>query len=355
MEKHGADIFTAAKISGINENDIIDFSSNINPFGIPSNVERAIIDSVKYSDRYPDMSYRRLIEGVALYENVPGGYIFPSNGAAEAIFRIALGLKPSRALLTAPTFSEYETALNTVDCGIKYYNLKEDKDFNPDDDILDEINGVDIVFICNPNNPTGQITDNEFLEKFISQCKVSGITVVIDECFMDFVEDKEKFSVCHLLERYDNLIILKAFTKIYAIPGIRFGYCMSSNEKVIERLKKAGPPWNVSFPAQQAALAAVNEREYVLKSIEYIKNQRKYLIEEIKKLNITVYESYANYVLLKLNTDIDLKEEFIKKGILIRSCGNYKNLSDKYYRIAVKTEKDNKAFIKILKEIMVER
>jgi len=354
-EKHGADIFAAAKISGIDENSIIDFSSNINPLGIPLSVEKAIINSIKYSSRYPDIHYRRLIEGISVYENVPVSYIFPSNGAAEVIFRIALSLKPAYALLTAPTFSEYESALKTVDCSIKYYYLNESENFNITRSIFDEINTVDVVFICNPNNPTGQITDNNLLEKIIAQCKLSDTIVVIDECFMDFVKDKEKFSVCHLLKKYDNLIVLKAFTKIFAVPGIRIGYCMSSNEKIIDNLKKAGPPWNVSVPAQEAALAAVNEKDYLSQSIEFIRNQRKYLIDEIKKLNITSYESYANYILFKINDDIDLKEEFIKKGILIRSCANYKNLSDKYYRIAVKTEKENKLFIEILKGIMINR
>lgn len=355
MEKHGADIFTAAKLYGTDENNIIDFSSNINPLGIPTEVERAIINSVKHSGRYPDIHYRKLIEAISSYENIPESFIFPSNGAAEGIFRIALCLKPGQALLTAPTFSEYESALKTVDCSIKCYNLNEDKKFNIGVDILEEINGVDVVFICNPNNPTGQITDNKILEKITAQCKLYGTFVVVDECFMDFVEYKERYSVNHLLEKYDNLIILRAFTKIFAIPGIRFGYCMTSNEEIIIRLKKSGPPWNVSVPAQEAALAAVKERDYVARTIEYIRNQRSYLVEEIRNLNIKVYESHANYILFKIDGEVDLKDEFIKKGILIRSCANYENLSDKYYRIAVKTEKENKLFIEILKEIMVVR
>ncbi len=353
MEKHGADIFTAANNLGINENDIIDFSSNINPFGIPLSVEKAIINSIKYSNRYPDINYRKLIKGISEYENVPDRFIFPSNGAAEAIFRIALCLKPFRALLTAPTFSEYEDGLKTVDCSIKYYNLNECDDFKIKDGILDNIRDVDIVFLCNPNNPTGQITDNKLLEKIIDDCKRNNTTVVIDECFMDFVIEKEKYSVIHLLKKFDNLIILKAFTKIFAIPGIRLGYCMSSNEKIIEGLKKAGPPWNVSAIAQEAGLAALYEKDYVSESIEFIKEQRIYLTNEIKKLNIKGYDSYANYIFFKIDDNRDLKNEFVKKGILIRSCANYNNLSDQYYRIAVKTKKENKKFIEILKEIMV--
>lgn len=355
MEKHGADIFTAAKIAGIDENKIIDFSSNINPLGIPTSLEKAMINSIIYSNRYPDINYRSLIKGLSLYENVPESFIFPSNGAAEAIFRIALGLKPSYALLTAPTFSEYEISLKTVECNIKYYNLSEDDSFAITNNIIDEISGVDIVFICNPNNPTGQITNNILLEKIIADCKLNNTIVVVDECFMDFVMDKEKFSVSHLLSKYDNLIILKAFTKIFAIPGIRLGYCMTSNKKIIDGLKKAGSPWNVSVVAQEAALAAVEEKQYIIETIDFVNNQRKYLTDELQKLNLKVFESHANYIFFKFEGDIDLKEEFIKKGILIRSCANYKNLSNQYYRIAVKTENENKLFIKILQEIMVNK
>lgn len=355
MESHGADIYTASKKSGIKENEIIDFSSNINPLGIPKGVESAAINSIKYTNRYPDINSRELIKSISAYENVPEEWIFTSNGAAEAIFRIALYLKPNNGLVTAPTFSEYEQALKTVGSDVEYYDLHEENEFKITGDILSSINEkTDIVFICNPNNPTGQLADKEILEKIISHCKKMGTVTVIDECFLDFVEEKEKYSVRNLLNKYDNLIILKAFTKIYAIPGIRLGYCMSSNSEIIEGLKVSGPPWNVSTIAQAAGVAAMEECDYVKKSVLYVKEQRNYLIDEMRKLKINTFESHANYMFFKFNEEneeTDLKEAMIKKGILIRSCSNYRNLGKNYYRIAVKTKEENNIFIEKLKEI----
>jgi len=352
MELHGADIYTESKLSGINENDIIDFSSNINPLGIPKGVEAAAINSIKYSNRYPDINSRKLIQSISIYEKVPEDWIFVSNGAAEAIFRIALSVMPKNGLVTAPSFSEYEQSLKTAGANIKYFNLYEEQNFKITDKIIDFINEeLNIVFICNPNNPTGQIIEKQLLEKIIIRCKEVGAIIVIDECFMDFVENNERFSVVKLLNNYKNLIVLKAFTKTFAIPGIRLGYCMSSNIDIINKLKLSGPPWNVSTIAQAAGIAATKEMLYLHKSKLYIKDQRNYLIDELNKLNIETYDSYANYIFFKMD-DINFKEKMIKNNILIRSCSNYKNLTDGFYRIAVKTKEENQLFITKLKEIM---
>ncbi|MFA9422586.1 MAG: threonine-phosphate decarboxylase CobD [Sedimentibacter sp.] len=350
---HGADIYGASKIFGINEDEIIDFSSNINPFGIPDSVQEAIIRSIKYSNRYPDINSRELVKELSQYEGIPESWIFCSNGAAEAIFRIALSLTPGNAILLEPTFSEYEQALKTVETDIKYFALDEKNGFKLTQDITNCINiDTDIVFICNPNNPTGQISDKILLEKIILHCKLMNTTVVVDECFMDFVANKEKYSVVDLVEKYDNLIVLKAFTKIYAIPGVRLGYCMSSKANFISSLKKSGPPWNVSTMAQAAGVASLKEIEYVTNSVQYVKKQRLYLMDEMKKLNIKIYDSFANYIFLKLINKIDLYDELLKKGILVRSCSNYRNLDDSYYRIAVKSESENKILIENLKKII---
>lgn len=353
---HGADIFSASKESGIDENNIIDFSSNINPLGIPESVKKAIINSIEYASRYPDINSTKLINSLSLHENVPGEWIFSSNGAAEAIFRIALYLKPHNAILTSPTFSEYEQSLKTVNCNVSYYNLLEENNFKIKEDMLDIIGEkTDIVFICNPNNPTGQLTDKNLLEKIISHCKKINATVVIDECFIDFIENKECYSVHGLLKQYDNIIILKAFTKIYSIPGIRLGYCLCSNIKVIAGLKESGSPWNVSSIAQEAGVSALEEKEYVEKTVGYISKERNYLITELNKLYIKIFDSYANYIFFKFEDKLDLKSEMLKRGILIRSCSNYRGLGNEYYRIAVKRENENKMFIEKIKGVLVKK
>lgn len=357
-EPHGADIYTAAKKSGIEKDKIIDFSSNINPLGMPDSVKEAAINSIYSSHKYPDINSRELICGISKAEGVPAEWIFPSNGAAEAIYRIVQYLKSLKSsacfngLVTAPSFSEYENALKASGAKVVYYNLMEEQNFEISDGIKDCINReIKIVFLCNPNNPTGQLTDKETMEGIIRHCKYTGTIAVIDECFLDFTENKQELSSVNLLGKYDNLVVLKAFTKIYAMPGIRLGYCMCSDKGLIGGLKSSGPPWNVSSIAQCAGIAALDEKEYVAKSIVYVKEQRNYLKEELKKLNVKVYDSYANYILFRLRENIDLKEELLKRYILIRSCSNYKNLDESYYRIAVRTERENQLFIKAMKEL----
>lgn len=353
IDKHGADIYTASEKSGIQMDSIIDFSANINPLGIPESVKKAAINSIEKANKYPDINARELIKNIAKWENVPEEWIFPSNGAAEAIFRIAFYLCPKRGIVTAPTFSEYENSLVAAGSFVDYYNLKEEDDFKIQDDFVSRINvNTNIIFLCNPNNPTGQLTNKETMVKILDRCKEVGAFVVIDECFLDFVENVEEYSSVNLLEKYNNLIILKAFTKIYAIPGIRLGYCISSNKDVIEGLKISGPPWNVSNIAQAAGIAALKEKVYVKKTVQFIKIQRMYLVHELKKLNVKVFNSHTNFILFKVEDNVDLKEEMLKKSILIRSCSNYKMLDNSFYRIAVKTHEDNLLFIKALKEIL---
>ncbi|MDI9495241.1 MAG: threonine-phosphate decarboxylase CobD [Bacillota bacterium] len=352
MEIHGADIYTASEISGYNEDDIMDFSSNINPLGIPETVISAAVNSIKYTDRYPDINSRKLIDAISEFEETPKEFIFVSNGAGEAIFRIAACLRPQIGLITAPSFSEYEKSMKLFGADINYYPLQEKNSFKIKEDILNYINEkTKIVFICNPNNPTGQLTDKNILEKIILKLKEEKAFLAVDECFLDFVENSEEYSTVDLINKYDNLIVIKAFTKTFAIPGIRLGYCMSLNEELINNLKSMGPPWNVSTIAQAAGIAALKEKEYIKRTAVYVKEQRNYLFHELKKTGIKAYESHANYILFK--TDIpDLKEEMLKRQILIRSCSDYMNLSKDYYRIAVRTKEENKIFIEKLKEIM---
>lgn len=349
---HGADIYSASKSIGIDENNIIDFSSNINPLGVPKAVTDAIISAVLQINRYPDVNSRELVKSISSYENMEENMIFCGSGAAEVIFRIPMYLKPENALITAPTFSEYESALKTVNCKVNYYNLSEKQEFKITEDFLKYINSeIDIVFICNPNNPTGQMTEKKQMEEIISHCERQNTIVVVDECFIDFVEDKERYSVKPLLKRYSNLLILKAFTKIFAIPGVRLGYCLG-NSRIIEGLKNSGPPWNVSNLAQAAGISALKETDYVKRTVDYVKKEREYLSNELSKLNMKVYKSYGNYILFRYKDCTDLKERMLEKGILIRSCSNYNNLADDYYRIAVKSSEDNKIFIQRLKDVI---
>lgn len=342
---HGGDIYSY-------NSDILDFSANINPFGMPNSVKEAIINSIDKSVHYPDPVCKNLISEIGKKENLPDENIICGNGAADIIYRIVYGLKPKKALILAPTFAEYEQSLKSINCEIIYHNLYDD--FVLDEGIINKIKDVDMVFICNPNNPTGVLTNKELLEKILFECEKHDAMLVLDECFNEFLENPDDFTLKEYINKSKNLIIIKAFTKIYAMAGIRLGYGLVSNKTYIEILYKAGATWNVSVIAQEAGIAALKEDDYVEKTRELIIKERSYLTRELKELGFRVYNSMANYIFF--NCDLtNLKEELIKYNILIRDCSNYIGLSKGFYRIAVKLPEENKYFIESIRRLYGKR
>lgn len=347
--QHGGDVYSDRLAP--NGKAFVDFSANINPLGLPNGVKVAIKSALKNCINYPDPFCRDLRTAVANYLNVTEGTIFFGNGAADVLFRLALSLKPRKALLLAPTFADYEKALRSVDCKITYYDLQEKKEFKIGRSILRAITrSTDIVVICNPNNPTGQLTDRELLVKILNKCVEVNAKLLIDECFMDFVDEDKAFSMRDLLKEYPNLIILKAFTKTFAMPGVRLGYCLNSDQELHERLYQCGQDWSVSVLAQEAGKAALQEQYYLCASLALIKEERKYLINQLRLLGAKVYGSHANYIFFKMDKVKNLDVLLRQQGYLIRSCQNYHNLDDNFYRIAVKTRVLNRGLIKAVKE-----
>ena len=222
----------------------IDFSSNCNPYGTPEGVKRAVAEAAELICHYPDVQCRKLREALAEEEGVPASGIICGNGAADLIFGLALARKPRRALLPAPTFAEYGQALRAVGCEIVHDYLKEEQGFVPQESLPDAITeDVDIVFFCNPNNPTGVLTEAEFLRKLADQCRESHALLIVDECFLDFVKEPGWYTLKPWLDVYDNLFVLKAFTKKYAMPGIRLGYGLCSNGELLAQMRARMQPW----------------------------------------------------------------------------------------------------------------
>lgn len=344
--KHGGDIYTKNNI-----NELIDFSANINPLGMPKSIADAIIDNIDKYMCYPDCQCIELRTAIAHSFNVHPNMITCGNGAADIIYRIILALRPEKALILAPTFSEYEEALRLVSSEIHYYYLLEENDFTIQKDIIDFItDDLDMIFICNPNNPTGIPYSKDKMIKIIEKCKEKNVTIVIDECFSDFLIDEENYSVVSQVGKYDNLIILKAFTKMYAMAGIRLGYMICSNENFNFKISNMLQPWSVSTIASKSGIAALNEKDFVLRTKKYIHDNRIYLINSLRDLGYKVFDSEVNYILFK-SDDIEIDKKLEKQGILIRSCSNYINLGNNFFRIAVKNADDNKQLIKCLKLI----
>lgn len=336
--------------------NMIDYTANINPLGMPESVRIAAERGIKDAIYYPDISCRELREGISNKEGIPQDMIQVGNGAAELIFLICQALNPKKALLIAPSFQEYEQALESVDCVCVYHDLRETNDFRLDmEAFLNQIEkekGLNILFICNPNNPTGALIKKEELFKILDVCKTSHIFCVIDECFLDFAQGE---SMVPYLEDYRNLMVIKAFTKLYAMPGLRLGYGMTGDRGLMQRIQEKKQPWNVSVPAQYAGIAALQEVEFAEKSILYLKKEREYLLRKMEEGHFykKIYPSQANYIFFL--AERTLGDELYEKGYAIRDCSNYRNLGAGYYRIAVRQHEDNVRLLSAWQEIRDKR
>eukprot|EP00828_Plagiopyla_frontata_P002189 TRINITY_DN1019_c0_g3_i2.p1 TRINITY_DN1019_c0_g3~~TRINITY_DN1019_c0_g3_i2.p1 ORF type:complete len:380 (-),score=49.88 TRINITY_DN1019_c0_g3_i2:421-1560(-) len=349
---HGGNVKAISREKNLKYEDIIDFSANINPLGISSNVKREIIKNIDEIEKYPDISYFELKKSIGEYEDIDMQHIVLGNGAAEVLFNIVKAINPKKTLLLAPTFSEYEEAINSVNGDIDFYYLKEENKFEIKEDILENINNkINLIVICNPNNPTGVLSDRVILEKVLAKAKQSGIIVLLDESFLDFIIGD--YSMISYIKQYDNLIIVKSLTKFFALPGLRMGYAICINSKQKEKIEYISPAWNINSLAEIATKVALKDKKYINRTIEYIKEEKEFLYNELQKIKkIKVFNPSVNFIFLKLNCNLNLKEQLIKSKILIRSCSNYRGIDDRYYRVAVRTHEDNVLLVNRIKEIL---
>lgn len=337
---HGGDVYRHPKA--------LDFSSNINPLGTPRSVVEAAAESLNRLANYPDIEYTELKKALALYENQPESYIICGNGAADLIFSLVLALRPGKAVVPEPTFAEYRQALEAAACEIVSYPMKE---LRPGEDIFSFLTeDIDILFLCNPNNPTGFLIEPGLLKKILKHCQENHIFLVVDECFLDFVDEGEEHSLKPLLKEARNLFLLKAFTKRYAMAGIRLGYGICSNEELLTAMGRVTQPWNVSIPAQAAGVAALKEREYVKEAQDLVRQERFFLKDEMSRLGLHVYDSQANYIFFQ--GPEDLYDRCLKEGVLIRDCSNYPGLEKGYFRTAVRNRRENIQLITVLEKVL---
>lgn len=337
--RHGGDIYRN-KVT-------IDYSVNINPLGIPESVRQALMEAVENCQCYPDIEYEALKRALSHLTGAKETTILCGNGASELFVAIVRGLMPEKIMIPVPSFFGYENAATACHGSIFYYNMKEDKGFCLDEGILDELtDDVNLLFLANPNNPVGNRIAPGLLEKVLIHCREKNIAVVLDECFIEFTEEWQHYTYLQRTEDFPNLIVVRAFTKIFAIPGVRLGYLVCGNPLWMAQIKKQLPEWNLSVFAQKAGVAAAGETNYCRETIDIVKAERTYLTDELQAAGIRVYPGTANYLLVY--TKFPLKKALLLQGILIRDCSNFRGLSDGYYRIAVKLREENKVLLDII-------
>lgn len=334
LQEHGGNIHG---LSGV-----LDFSANINPLGMIEGVRNAIAASAADCIIYPDPFCNELREALGVMLECDKQNIVCGNGAADLIYRIVHAFRPKNALICAPTFGEYKKALDECGCCVKEHVLSADNDFALTDAVLDDIDGMDMVFLCSPNNPTGQLIDCELMKKIADTCSSKGALLVCDECFIGFVEERERFSLMNWLN--EHCIVISALTKLYAMPGVRLGFAVCGCSQTADLLSKSGQFWSVSAPAQAAGLAALAEEWYVERTADYIKRERKYLTDELSACGAEVFPSAANFLLIR--SVPDLCERLMEDNIIIRKCENFSGLDECFFRIAIRTHDENRCLVK---------
>jgi threonine-phosphate decarboxylase len=297
---------------GGNANYALDFSVNTNPLGTPESVKRAVREFADYS--YPDPDCKKLRFALAKHHGIPPDMFLCGNGASELIMSVCAALKPKAAHIKQPTFSEYERCAE-----------------------LHKGGGADIMCICNPNNPTGQLADIPDTENLL----------LIDECFIEFSRGE---TMLPKLKERPNILVLRAFTKIYGMAGLRLGYLCSADTDLLVRIKEYLPAWNVSGIAQSAGIAALSEKDWLEKTLEILETEREFMTAELTSLGLSVTPSDCNILLIK--SERPLREKLKQRGIFTRSCENFTGLDNKYIRIGLKTREENLVLLKAIGEVL---
>ena len=337
---HGGDVFYLARTLGVRVEDLVDFSANINPLGfpagIPGAIERALADLV----HYPDRRCFELRRDLARYLGLLPEEILVGNGSTELIFLLVRALQPARALIVAPAFSVYQEALEAARVPYDFHLTTEANRFTLTE--LPEAPGAELVFLANPASPSGALMDPERLLSWLKAWDAAGVWVALDEAFIDFVEES---SLKASLRQFPRLLILRSFTKFFAIPGLRLGHLLAAPE-LITRLAAMQEPWSVSTLAQAVGRACLQDQDYMARTRSLVAEARQNLYQGLQALpGLTPFPGEANYLLVKLDlpgwTAPRLRESLLPRGIIIRDASNFKGLDERYVRVAVRRHEDN--------------
>ena len=381
MDFHGGNIYKIFREKNIKE--ILDYSSNINPYGIPESLKKRITENLEILERYPDPDYVELREKLANLNNVNLSDIILGNGATEIIFLFMKVINPKKILIVSPTFGEYERAVkavgtsrNSIDLScsddnknienkeieIEYFELKESDDFKLNiGNLKNQLEKkYDLLIICNPNNPTGKFLKLAQTEEILKECNKYDTKLFIDEAFIEFLADGMKESIINTEENKKNLFVTRAFTKFFAIPGLRLGYGMYFDKELEQKISEKKEPWSVNNIAELAGLTVLDDTEYIEKTLKWITKEKIYMYEKLNEISgIKVYETEVNFITGKIDEKLFseglnvkvLREKMLEQGILIRDASNFKFLDERFFRLAIKDRTSNDRVIEAMKEI----
>lgn len=358
QEFHGSDLEKVEAYYGIKKEDIIPFAGNVNPLGISPLLKKSMASHIESISEYPDRDYKELRSTLALYCNVPMEHIIVGNGATEMISLTMQLLRPKHALLLSPTYSEYTREIDLVGGHVEEYFLREDLDFKLDlNNLISKLtDDIDLLAICNPNNPTSSALNTEEITKILTHCKLHDIFVMIDETYVEFAPDINEITAVPLTQEFTNLMVLRGVSKFYAAPGMRLGYGVTGNMDFLAKMREKQTPWSLNSLGAYAGELMFKDQEYIQKTRNLFLSERDKLYKELKEIpTYKVYPAYANFILLKIQktglTSSDAFEACIKEGLMIRDCASFQCLDGEFIRFCIMMPEDNARLLNVLKQL----
>lgn len=350
--EHGGNVYEARK--RLDKKSIIDYSANINALGMSENGIDAYYDALAGVRDYPDPHCTALCETIAEVYQVEKEVVVPGNGAIELMHRVALALMLSDIVIVGPTFVEYERAFKNAQTTCHFYLSTAETAYHSNLESVFQFaieKQAKAIVLCNPNNPIGNLYDRDDVLELLRKCADTGIWLLYDEAFMDFA--KEAASLMNQIVTHDQLVVFRSFTKFYAIPGLRCGCLMTSNEPLRQKLKAYEIPWGINQVAQDVTVASLRDRHYYERTNAYFDDESDRIYHAYNQLDsLIVYQPTANYLYFeeKNSTHGALVEFLENKGMLIRHCNNYVGLGVNGYRLAIKKRQENDVLFEAIKE-----
>lgn len=352
---HGSDLEKIEQCFGIKKESIISFSANVNPLGISYRLRRELPQHIDAISGYPDREYTALRKAIGEYIHTDYQNILVGNGSTELISLVTQILHPKKALIVGPTYSEYEHEISLKGGRSHYFRLKESEDFSLNTDALCNAltPDMDLLVICNPNNPTSSQLPRKTMRSILDDCKEKGIFVMVDETYVEFSECMEEITSIPLAQYYNNIIILRGISKFFAAPGLRLGYAVCGNQPLMREIEHYKNPWTINTLASIAGEIMFHDTEYMDDTRQLISAERSRICNILKDYpEIKFYTPHANFVLLRiLKEDITseaLFEQAIRQGLMIRDCSSFPFLDNKYIRFCFMNPKDNDALLDVL-------
>ncbi len=353
LRGHGGEIYTLAKRLGISPNKITDHSSNISPLPPPAGLYAILARNLPEIEHLPEVDSESLREALAEKIGLPTKQILPSSGTTEWIFAIPRIINPKRVFVLIPTYADYRDASHGIGARVDYFLARPEDGFQPDlKAIRSQIPGHELVFICNPNNPTGVFLPRDPLLELVSY--FNQITFVIDESYLDFIGDLEE-SLLSARPFPENLVILRSFSKIYRIPGLRLGYAVAGS-KLAQELWKECLPWSVNRLAQIAGLWLLTQDEHIKWCRKLVRKERERVLPQLKALpGVKCFEGHLHFFLLYFENHpaSEIWERLLREYfILTRDASNFEGLNKHYLRIALRSPAENDRLIKAISEVL---